>query len=152
MNNEKLTANMSLMDMMMVMSQGNPGALTVLMQMMENPNGILDIVLLDSLDIRGSKIWMLYSDSCNQDMGKFQRTLMALRSGAYTTEEIQDNLSLCNAQPFLDDSITIEGIPAYEKHFGPAHPKWEEYIEAQRNVIIPKIQERIEAEKNFKTR
>ena len=152
MSNEKITGDMSIMDMMMVMSEGNPGALTVLMQMMQDPRSTLDILLLDSLDIRGSKIWMLYSDSCNKDMGKFERTLMVLRSGAFSTEVIQGNLNLCYAQPFLDDTITIEGVPAYGEHFGPTHPKWKEYIEAQKNVVIPKIQERIEAEKNFRKR
>ena len=51
MKNEKITGDMNMMDTMMVMSEGNPGALTVLMQMMQSPTGLLDILLLDSLDI-----------------------------------------------------------------------------------------------------
>ena len=57
MGNEKITGNMSMIDMLMVMAEGNPGAFTVLTQMMKSPNGLFDILLLDSLDIRGAKIW-----------------------------------------------------------------------------------------------
>ena len=150
MENNKLTSDMSMIDVMMVMSEGNQGALTLLMQMMYNPRGRMDIILLDSLDIRGSKIWMLYSDCCGKNVGKFNRTLMALRAGAYTQEEIQGNLGLCYALPFLDDSIKIEGIPSYDQEFGPMDDKWDEYIKANREAIIPKINERIEAENSYK--
>ena len=145
MGNEKITGDMNIMDMMMVMSEGNPGALTVLMQMMQNPTSIFDVLLLDSLDIRGSKIWMLYSDSCGKNTGKFNRTLMALRCGAYSQEEIQGNLGLCYAMPFLDDSIQIEGVPSYDEDFGPTHDKWDEYIKANREVVAPKIHEQLDA-------
>lgn len=150
MGNEKITSDMNMIDMMMVMSEGNPGALNVLMQMMQDPRSIMDILLLDSLDIRGSKIWMLYSDSCGKNNGKFNRTLMALRVGAYTQEEIQGNLGLCYALPFLDDSIQIEGVPSYDQEFGPMDAKWNEYIKANREAMIPKINERIEAENSYK--
>lgn len=150
MGNEKITSDMNMMDMMMVMSEGNPGALTVLMQMTQDPRSILDILLLDSLGIRGSKIWMLYSDSCGKNARKFNRTLMVLRSGAYTQEEIQGNLGLCYAMPFLDDSIQIEGIPSYDEDFGPSHDKWDEYIKANKEIVAPKIRERIEAENSHK--
>lgn len=141
---------MNMMDMMMVLSEGNPGALTILTKMMNDPRSIMDILLLDSLDIRGSKIWMLYSDSCDKNVGKFNRTLMALRSGAYTQEEIQGNLGLCYALPFLDDSIEIEGVPSYDQEFGPMDAKWDEYLKANREAIVPKINERIKAENSYK--
>ncbi len=145
MGNEKITGDMNIIDMIMVMSEGNPGALTVLMQMMQNPTSFFDVLLLDSLDIRGSKIWMLYSDSCGKNTGKFNRTLMALRCGAYSQEEIQGNLGLCYAMPFLDDSIQIEGVPSYDEDFGPTHDKWDEYIKANREVVAQKIHEQIDA-------
>ena len=146
MSNEKITSDMSIMDLMMVMSEGNPGALTVLMQMIQAPRGFMDILLLDTLDIRGSKVWMLYSDSCGKNEGKFNRTLMALRCGAYSEEEIQENLGLTYALPFLDDSIQIEGVPSYDEKFGPMDAKWDEYLKANREVVVPKIHERMEAE------
>ena len=64
MRNEKLTGNMSAMDMIMIMSEGNPGAISVIMQMMNDSRSFMDILLCDSLDIRGSKLYMLYNDCC----------------------------------------------------------------------------------------
>ena len=49
MGNEKITGNMSMIDVLMVMAEGNPGAFTVLTQMMKSPNGLFDIV--------ASEIW-----------------------------------------------------------------------------------------------
>ena len=38
MGNEKITGNMSTMDMIMTMCEGNPGAMQVIMQMMNGQN------------------------------------------------------------------------------------------------------------------
>ena len=67
MGKEKLTADMSTMDMVMTMCEGNPGALNVIMQMMNDPRSFMDILLCDSLDIRGSKLYMLHNDCCEKN-------------------------------------------------------------------------------------
>jgi hypothetical protein len=142
MNNEKLNGNMNMMEMIFTMSEGNPGAMRVVMEMMKDPRSFMDILLLDSLDIRGSKIWLVYNDCCNQDMNKYNRTLMALRCGAFSEKEIQENLELGRTSrsiPFLDDSVKIEGVPSYEEHFGPTDEKWDEYIEANRAIFVPRL-------------
>ena len=146
MENKKITGNMNTMDIMVIMSEGNPGALTILMQMLKKSNGLLDILLLDSLGIRGEKIWMLYNDCSDSNMGKYYRTLMALRCGAYTQEEIQGNL-VGYAIPFLDDSVKIEEVPSYDEKFGIVDEKWDEYIQANKEVVAPKIHEKIESKK-----
>lgn len=129
------------------MSQGVPGALSVLLRMLEEPNGISDIRLLDALGINGSKIWYLFNDSCGQNMDKFRRTLMAFRCGAYSDEQIQANLESGCAVPFLDDSIQIEGVPPYDKEFGPKDSKWSKYIKANKDAVVPQIQQIIENQK-----
>lgn len=148
MNNEKITSDMNVMDMMMVMSEGNPGVLTVLIEMMQDPKGLLDILLLDTLDIRGSKIYKLYSDSSGKNEGKFNRTLMALR--CLFKRRNQGNLGLTYVLPFLEDSIQMEGVPSYNEEFGPMDAKWDEYLKANREVVVPKIHERMEAENSNK--
>ena len=142
MNNEQLKPNMDMIEMIMTISEGNPGAIKVIKEMLKKPNGLMDILLLDSLDIRGSKIWLIYNDCCNQDMNKYNRTLKALIGGAFSEEEIQENLELGRTSrsiPFLDDSVQIEGIPSYDEDFGPTDEKWDEYIQANRNIVVPKI-------------
>ena len=54
MENLRITDDMNAMDILMTMSDCNPGALNVLMKMMESEIGFMNIVLLDSFGIYGS--------------------------------------------------------------------------------------------------
>ena len=141
MGNEKITANMTIMDMIVVMSEGNPGAISVIAQMMQDPHSILDIILCDSLDIRGSKLYMLYNDCCGRNIAVFNRTLKMLRAGIFTMEQIHSNLELIRAIPFIDDTIIIEGVPSYEETFGPGNEKWEEYCRKNKESFEARLSE-----------
>ena len=81
---EKLDGNMSGMDAIMTMCEDNPGAMMVLMGMMQSPTGLMDIHMLDSMDIRGSHLYMPNNDCCGRDPNKFARTLMMIRSGVFS--------------------------------------------------------------------
>ncbi len=151
MGKEKLTLNMDPMEMIMTMSEGNPGAINVLMEMMRNPRSFMDILLCDSLDIRGSKLYMLHNDCCRSDTNKFNRTLMMLRCGVFTDEQIHDNLNLIRALPFIDDSIEIEGVPPYGEEFGPRDEKWEEFCSKNKESFVKRLNEVVEQEKQFRS-
>lgn len=101
--NTRITANMSVQDMLITMCDGNPGALTCMMKMIQDDHmtGMLDILLFDSMGIYGSKIYMIWNDCCGRDMEKFKETLRAFREGKFTEEEIHENLSLPYAKPFI---------------------------------------------------
>ena len=147
MGKEQLTPDMSTMDMIMTMCEGNPGALNVIMQMMNDPRSFMDILLCDSLDIRGSKLYMLFNDCCGRDTDKFNRTLMMLRCGVFSEEQIQGNLGLVRAMPFIDDSIVIDGVPAYGKDFGQTDEKWEEFCDKNREAFTKKLNAVLEQQK-----
>lgn len=137
MENMKIKRNMKFLEMMKVMSDDDPGALSVLKQMIYYLSmfKLDDILLLDSLGIRGSKIWVLYSDCCNENIYKFKRTLMILKDGVYSEEEIQGNLELSHAIPFLDEALDMN----YDEKIGPNDKDWSEYVKANRNLVAPKI-------------
>lgn len=100
--NTRITADMSVQDILITMSEGNPGALTCMMQMMtSDPMALLDILLFDSMGIYGSKIYMVWNDCCGRDMAKFKETIQAFREGKFTEEEIHENLSRPYAKPFI---------------------------------------------------
>ena len=101
--NTRITANMSIQDMLITMCEGNPGALSCMMEMIQTDpvNGFMDILLFDSLGIYGSKIYMVWNDCCGRDMEKFKETLKAFREGRFTEEEIHENLSQVRARPFI---------------------------------------------------
>ncbi len=57
----------------MEMSEGNPGAVSVLTQFINDD--IKDLMLLLSLDdmnIRGTQVWIGYKDFCKEDIEKFK--------------------------------------------------------------------------------
>lgn len=128
---EKINNKMDIEEMVLVMSEGNPGAVMVLVDMLSDFTGMLDILMLDSMDIRGSRLYKLNNDCCGRDLKKFRRTLMMMRDGVFTQEQIYSNLDRCYALPFIDDSIKIEGVPPYGEDFGPIHPVWNEWCKAQ---------------------
>lgn len=151
MGNEKITSDMNIMDMILIMSEGNPGAIGVLMSMIKDPRGLLDILLCDSLEIRGSKLYMLYNDCCQKNDGKFKRTLQMLRGGIFTKEEIHANLNLVYAIPFIDDNIEIEGIPSYDEEFELMDDKWDEYCALNKESFTKRLNEKTKKNNKFES-
>lgn len=98
----RLTSEMSIKEAIIEMSEGNPGALTCMMEMIDsNPMALLDILYFDSLGIYGSKIYMLWNDCCDRDMNKLNETLRYFREGDISEEEIHANLDKVRAEPFI---------------------------------------------------
>lgn len=99
---ERINAKMTIEKVLTMMSEANPGALNCLVSMIQSgPQGFMDILLLDSLGIYGSKVYMLWNDSCGRDMTKMLETMQAFREGRFTREEIHANLDQIRAAPFI---------------------------------------------------
>lgn len=79
----------SLLDIIVKLSQGNPGAVTVLAQWVKDGEAIdpqschpmIAMCRLDDMDIVGARIWMLYKDVCGQDLRRFIGVLRANQLG-----------------------------------------------------------------------
>ena len=87
----------SIVDVGMKMSEGNPGALTVLLAMMNegariDPDGALGglgaALSLDTHGIYGSRIWMLYKDVCGENLPMTLAVLRACQLGFITDGEM----------------------------------------------------------------
>lgn len=72
------------------MSEGNPGALNVLTQIIKNgaeidPDGAMGglgaILMLDTYGFYGSPIWCLYKDLCNMNLTKTLGIIRAMQLG-----------------------------------------------------------------------
>lgn len=77
--NDKIQSSDSTQDMLQKMSEGNPGALTALTEVMNEvgPMKFMNFVMqLDLRRIYGSKIWIGYKDFCNHDAQKFHDDVM----------------------------------------------------------------------------
>ena len=101
----RLNGTDSVMDVAMKMSDGNPGALNVIMQFLKNPMDIVFLLACDSIGLYGSQLYMLWNDCCGRDMDKVKRVLTGWQRGKITAEEIMQHVSGGWGTPFegLDD-------------------------------------------------
>ncbi|MFA5558174.1 MAG: hypothetical protein WDA59_01760 [Methanofastidiosum sp.] len=97
----RVTLQDNFMDVMYKMSEGNPGAVSVLMQLYkEVPNidpqnimgGIGAILDLDTLGVYGPRIWMLYKDVCGEDIAKTNWMLRAWQLGIISEDELNKRI------------------------------------------------------------
>ena len=70
---KKIELNDSFQDIIIKMSEGNPGAVGVLMDLFQKCplKGIKVALFLDDMNIRGQQIWAGYKDYCEEDLDKF---------------------------------------------------------------------------------
>ena len=61
---------------LMKMAEGNPGAISVLYDLMPKEHAVICLLHLDDMNIRGSKIWIGYKDFCNSDIDLFYTLIM----------------------------------------------------------------------------
>ena len=87
---ERLKTTDSMMDMLMKMADGNPGAATALVELTksdiddDNIFGFVGVIMqLDSYGIYGTDIYILWSDICKRSIVRFQAVLRACQLGLF---------------------------------------------------------------------
>lgn len=97
MGSSRLRLEDDLLTMMTKMSEGNPGGLTVLMQLLKDspridPDAAMGplahIFNLDSYGIYGSHIWILFKDICGQDITKTITVLRSVQMGLLSQSKV----------------------------------------------------------------
>lgn len=66
----------SLIEVVQIMSEGNPGAIRVMVEILRKllaEKGIALILALDDMNIRGTQIWIGYKDHCHENVDEFIR-------------------------------------------------------------------------------
>ena len=63
----------TIMDVLLTMSEGNPGGMTVLGELLKSDAnlGFWLVLDLDDMNIRGSQIWVGFKDHCKEDLHTF---------------------------------------------------------------------------------
>lgn len=68
----EITASLTVVDILVLMAEGNPGALNVLAALVKSgEDGIMIPLHLDDMNIRGTQIWVGFKDYCKQDLNAF---------------------------------------------------------------------------------
>jgi hypothetical protein len=88
----------TLMDMIVKMSEGNMGASTALMDIMTKHNeidpeavmcGVGAIMLLDTWEIYGSDIYVLWNDKCDRDVRKMLMIMRSCQMGNFSHQKLK---------------------------------------------------------------
>jgi len=75
-------------DAVLKLSDGNPGALIVLIDLLKQPSGLLRILRLDAFGIYGQWIWIAYKDICKGNIDLLIEKL--IKNGDELIKEIKE--------------------------------------------------------------
>jgi hypothetical protein len=84
---KRIDMNMDVREMIVTMAEGNPGAVTVLIQLVQADPvmGFMDVLHLDDMNMRGPQIWVGFKDHCKQDLAAFQEAIRSRDSALVET-------------------------------------------------------------------
>ena len=95
---QKIELSESIQDVMVKMSNGNPGAIPAIIDLYKNgieidPDSMLrelgPILYLDSNEIYGSDIYILWNDKCDRDVRRFIMLLRACKLGIFSNQKLK---------------------------------------------------------------
>ncbi len=95
--NTRIVGTDSFQDAVIKVAEGNPGAFRVTLDLLTRAGkidpddffgGLGSLMMLDTLNIYGSKIWMLYKDVCREDLTKMVAMLRGVQLGFLEEEDL----------------------------------------------------------------
>ena len=120
----------TIQDIIVKMSDGNPGALGALLELVKNTSeidpdtipGIGHVMALDSHEIYGSHIYILWNDVCGRDIYKFVLLLRATQLGLYdavllkklSVDDPYSNLQVDDKVWLELQTFTCKELPAFK--------------------------------------
>lgn len=120
---ERLQLEDTPMDMLQKMCGGNPGALTVLLEIIKNgesidpdiSSSILYLLYLDTYKIYDEKIWMLYKDVCGENITKTMALLRAVQFGYLSEKDLHHAIN--NYGEGVDPEIYLKRVKVALSNF-----------------------------------
>lgn len=128
MRHSRIELQMTGMDIVIALAEGNPGAITVMGKMFEvgeavDPDSALGplngLVLLDAYHIYGSRIWRLYKDVCGQDISRTLGVLRCAQFGIIDSRDLGHDIDTEGPQARrinIEDALAklIERLPRFQ--------------------------------------
>lgn len=115
--NPRIKLQDSMEDMLKKMASGNPGALSVLLKIIEETpkvdpqnamGSITPILMLDTLDIYEGRIWLLYKDVCGEDIVKTLACIRGCQLNIITDQQLADAVD--GKETTLDPSDVLKKV------------------------------------------
>jgi hypothetical protein len=95
----RIKLNDTSMDALVKMAEGNPGAVVAMTEIMKKHNeidpqaamgGLGAILLLDTWEIYGTDIYILYNNKCNRDIRKMLMLMRAVQLGYFPETRLKE--------------------------------------------------------------
>lgn len=100
----RLKVDDTLHDIVVKMSDGNPGCVSFLLNFIkESYDGAFKILAFDKMELYGENLYKLWNDCCNREIDEVNKVLDAWYKGKISTQEIIDNVSKPYGTPFKLD-------------------------------------------------
>lgn len=101
----KIDITDSVADIVTKMSEGNPGAMTVVVKLvkeMEKDIQVLNIILCldEHLELYGSRLYQLWNDCCDRDIQKVIQIVRLYMNGDISKKEILEHVNKPWGEPF----------------------------------------------------
>lgn len=116
MTHERISINDSMQDIVVKMCEGNPGAMGVLMDMLEKgaaidpdsalSGGLGSILQLDAQGIYGTDIYVLNNDICERNLPHTMAVLRAVQLGLFDASTLKD---ACGRQDYSGKELIPVG-------------------------------------------
>lgn len=111
----RLTTGDSAPEILAKLSEGNPGAMSVVAHILKQSESDIDFIkyllVFDSLEIYGCKLYMLWNDCCNCNYPMMYGVIDKLVSGEYTEEHILAHINYSKGR-----GIPFETTPQIAVH------------------------------------
>lgn len=110
---DRIQLGHSSLDTLHELSEGNPGALTVCMQLLQSKHdpdnflgGLGNLLSMDTNGVYGSNIWILFKDCCGQQILNMVTVFRAVQLGIISEKEMWDH---------IDNSLKFDIVRLYNE-------------------------------------
>lgn len=96
-------------DIIIKLSDGNPGALTTLMELTKSYKNSFDAfpdyLAIDTMELYSSQLYMLWNDCCDRNIEKVKQIIKLYREGKITSKDIHERVKNVGYGKSFDDLI-----------------------------------------------
>ena len=128
MSQERIKLGMSVSEIVMVMSEGNPGAIQACMEILKKgekvdpeafAGGLSHLLLLDTLGIWGERLYKLWNDVCKRNVGWMIALLRAQQLGLAGINKETLNFAIDNRGAGVDLDAVVTAVKNHLSNFNP---------------------------------
>lgn len=140
MENRVLNENMNAQEIFSSMMEGMPQVSGILMQMFYDDAGCRNMFFCDKINVRGARLFDLYNKCCKGDFNIFRRTLVMIKTGVYSLDEVNKNLDLDTPISFVVDQVVLPDMPIYAETHEPNEEGWYQYCIMNRASFLKRLE------------